>query len=206
MEVLIEFLLYQPWWAIYVVVFGVLVACGLGFPMPEDIILFTMGYFAYNGLADLNYGILVCLAGVLIGDSVIYFLGYHVGSKLTQRQPFSRLLTAERMGRAQSMFHRWGNRVILAARFMPGLRAPTYFSAGTLKLPYRVFIGYDFLASMVSVPALVYVMYRFGGQVDKVIKWAHQVQGGIALLITAVVGAFLLKHFVFKKKPASPIS
>ncbi len=202
MEVLIEFLLYQPWWAIYAVVFGVLVACGIGFPVPEDIILFTMGYFAYNGLADLNYGIVVCIFGVLIGDSIIYFLGYYVGRKLTQKQPFSRFLTEARMSRAQGMFHRWGNRVILAARFMPGLRAPTYFSAGTLKLPYRVFLGYDFLASLVSVPALVYVMYRFGGHVDAVIKRAHQVQGGIAALIALLVLGFVAKQFLLKKKRA----
>jgi membrane protein DedA with SNARE-associated domain len=200
MDALIEFLLYQPWWAIYVVVFGVLVACGLGLPVPEDIILFTMGYFAYNGLADLGYGIAVCLAGVLVGDSIIYYLGYHVGRKLTKREPFCHFLTEARMARAQGMFHRWGNRVILAARFMPGLRAPTYFSAGTLKLPYRVFIGYDALASMVSVPALVYFMYRFGGQVDYVIRRAHQVQGGIAALIAALVAVFVAKHFLFKKK------
>lgn len=198
MEFLVEFLLYQPWWAIYAVVFGVLIACGLGFPMPEDIILFTMGYFAYNGLADLKSGILVCMAGVLIGDSIIYFLGYRLGAKLATRRPFSSLLTPDRLEKTQKLFHRWGNRVILAARFMPGLRAPTYFSAGTLKLPYRVFIGYDFAASLVSVPLLVYAMYRFGGQVDLVIQKAHQVQGGIAMLITAAIGFFVAKHYIKK--------
>ena len=91
MQSLVELLLYQPEWAIYVAIFGVLLACGLGFPMPEDILLFTMGYFAYNGLADLKYGILVCLAGVLIGDCTIYFLGYYYGSRLTKIKPFSKI-------------------------------------------------------------------------------------------------------------------
>lgn len=200
MEILVEFLLYQPWWAIYVVVFLVLIACGLGFPMPEDIVLFTMGYFAYNGLADLKYGILVCMAGVLIGDSIIYFLGFYLGDRIIHKRPFSKVFTADRLQRAQSLFLRWGNRVILAARFMPGFRAPTYFSAGTLKLPYRIFIAYDGLASLVSVPLLVWAMYRFGGQVDAVIAQAHRIQGGIAILIGSIVLLFLAKHYILKRR------
>jgi membrane protein DedA with SNARE-associated domain len=200
MDFLVEFLLYQPWWAIYAVVFAVLIACGLGFPMPEDIVLFTMGYFAYNGLADLEYGILVCMAGVLIGDSIIYFLGFYLGDRIVHRRPFSKVFTPERLDGAQKLFLRWGNRVILAARFMPGFRAPTYFSAGTLKLPYRIFIAYDGLASILSVPLLVWAMYKFGGQVDAVIARAHQIQGGIALLIASIILFFVIKHFALKKR------
>lgn len=202
MEHLVELLIYQPEWAIYAAIFGVLLACGLGFPLPEDILLFTMGYFAYNGLADVKIGIAVCMAGVLIGDCTIYFLGYHFGNKLTKVKPFSNFLTPDRLQKAQDMFHRWGTRVVLAARFMPGFRAPTYFSAGTLKLPFRVFFGYDFVAALFSVPLLVVAMYKFGNQVDYVIEQAHKVQGGIVVLILSIVSLFIVKHFLFKSKKA----
>lgn len=200
MDALVEFLIYQPWWAIYVVLFLILIVCGLGLPVPEDIILFTMGYCAYNGLADLKIGIAVCMVGVLAGDAIIYFLGYHFGKKFAKQGAFSRLLPEERMNKTKALFHKWGNKVIFVARFMPGLRAPVYFSAGTLHLPFRIFFSYDFLASLISVPLLVGAMYKFGGQVDIVIKKAHKIQGGIAMLVATVVLLFLLKHFITSRK------
>ncbi len=202
MEALVDFLIHQPWWAIHATLFGVLLACGLGMPVPEDIILFTMGYCAYLGLADLKLGIFVCMIGVLVGDVTIYFLGHHFGTKLTQKGFFKRILPEHRMEKTRTLFHRWGNKLIFVARFMPGLRAPVYFSAGTLQLPFKIFFLYDFLAAIISVPTFVYSMYYFGSNVEGVIKKAHQIQGGIAALIIAIVAFFLIKHFYFKEKEA----
>jgi membrane protein DedA with SNARE-associated domain len=197
---LLEYLLYSQGSVPYLLAFLMLVACGIGLPIPEDIILFTMGLLAYYGLVDVKTSIFVCLLGVLIGDSIIYFIGRKFGVKLARKGIFAKLLHPERMDRVKKMFHRWGNKVILAARFMPGLRAPTYFSAGTLHLPFRVFIFYDGLAALVSVPLLVGVVYYFGDHVDHVIKVARRVQGGIALLIGTLIALFVLKHFVLKKR------
>ena len=41
------------------------------------------------------------------------------------------------------------------ARFMPGLRAPIYFTAGTVGVKFHTFLFYDGLAALVSVPAIV---------------------------------------------------
>ena len=200
METLVEFLIYQPWWAIYVIIFTILIICGLGLPIPEDIILFTMGYCAYNGLADLKTGIVVSMVGVLLGDSMIYFMGQHFGTKLTKRGVFQKLLPEERMEKTKELFHRWGNKVIFVARFMPGLRAPVYFSAGTLHLPFRVFFSYDFLASLISVPLLIVAMYKFGDKVDYVIQEAHKIQGGIVLLVGIAIAGLVGKHFFMKSR------
>ena len=200
MQSLVEFLIYQPWWAIYAIIFVALLACGLGLPMPEDLILFTMGYCAYNGLADLRIGIVVCMVGVLIGDSSIYYFGRYFGERMTRRWPFKTVLPPERMERTRALFLRWGNKVIFLARFMPGLRAPVYFSAGTLRLPFRIFFSYDLFAATISVPLLTYAMYRFGGQVDLVIKKAHEIQGGVAALILVGILFLTVKHQLAKKR------
>jgi membrane protein DedA with SNARE-associated domain len=137
-ERVFEFLLYMPPAIPYVAAFLMLLVCGLGVPIPEDITLFIMGYLAFNRLADFWISVAVCMVGVLLGDSIIYWMGRHYGPRLTKKGLFARLLPPERMERTRKLFHKWGNKVIFAARFMPGLRAPTYFSAGTLHMPFRV--------------------------------------------------------------------
>lgn len=198
-ERLFEFLLYKPAEFPYIAAFLMLLACGLGLPMPEDVTLFLMGFAAYRGIADFKVSVVVCMFGVLLGDSIIYFVGRRYGMRLTKKGFLAKMLPPDRMGRTKEMFHRLGNKVIFAARFMPGLRAPTYFSAGTLHLPYRIFIFYDGLASILSVPLLIGATYYFGEHIENAIGIARRVQNGIVLLIVGIIGVFVVKHFIGKK-------
>lgn len=199
---LFEFFLYKPAGFPYIAAFLILLVCGLGVPIPEDLTLFAMGYVSYSGIANVGISTAVCLFGVLFGDSIIYWIGRYYGAKLTKTGVFARLLPPERMEKTREMFHKMGNKVIFAARFMPGLRAPTYFSAGTLHLPYRVFIFYDGLAALLSVPLLVGTTYIFGEHIDKAVAVARQVQHGIIFVIIGVIALLVAKHFVMKKLKA----
>jgi membrane protein DedA with SNARE-associated domain len=182
----------------YFLIFGILLACGVGLPIPEDITLFAAGLITYYGATDLGKMIAIALMGVLTGDSLIFILGRVYGRKLTKKWFFHKLLPDDRLSAVQKRFHRRGNKLIFVARFMPGLRAPIYFSAGTLHLPYRVFLFYDGLAALVSVPAIIGAVYFFGDQLDRVVKVIQRLEHGLLFVIAAVlaagVGKWLLTH------------
>src|SRR5690606_29469191 len=107
----------------YALIFAVLLACGLGVPIPEDITLFAAGYLAYEGAGNLWGMILVSFAGVMVGDSLIFFLGARYGQRLTRYWMFSRLLPPDRLEAVREKFRQKGLKLLFAARFMPGLRA-----------------------------------------------------------------------------------
>ena len=184
----------------YVVVFLVLFGCGVGVPIPEDITLIAAGVISYYGVANVNLMVLVTFLGILVGDCIIFWLGAHYGRKLTKRWFFKRVLTPERMEQVKGKFHHWGNRLIFIARFMPGFRAPVYFSAGTLHLPFRVFIFYDGLAALVSAPVIVYTVFFFGDQVDLVVKRIQKVESGILIMIGVAAVIVGLKFFLSRRK------
>lgn len=200
MDRFLEFLLYLQGPLPYVAAFGVLLACGLGLPIPEDVTLFAIGLLSYYGLVDLKTSIAVCLVGVLSGDIMIYWIGHHYGVHLLKRGIFAKLLPHERMERVRQLFHKYGNKMIFMARFMPGLRAPAYFSAGSLHLPFRVFIFYDGMAAMISVPLLIGVIYHFGDHVDRAVKLVRRVQNGVAIVILVVAIFFVLKHYILNRR------
>lgn len=182
----------------YFLIFGILFACGIGLPIPEDITLFAGGLAAYYGLTNLWLTIFISLAGVILGDSLIFILGARFGRKLTRRWFFHKLLPEERLNSVQEKFHQKGNKLIFAARFMPGLRAPIFFSAGTLHLPYKVFLFYDGIAALISVPAIIGAVYYFGDELDRVVRIIQRIEHSIVAVIFVVIlvvaGKWYLAH------------
>lgn len=208
MDRLVDFLLNFSGSTSYLIIFGVLLACGLGLPIPEDITLFVGGVVSYYGVTSVYSMIAVCMVGVLLGDSIIFWLGAKYGRKLTKKWIFHKLLPDERLDLVKVKFHQKGNKLIFAARFMPGLRAPIFFSAGTLHLPYRVFLFYDGTAALVSVPAIVGAVYYFGDQLEHVIRVIQRIEHGILFVIAAVIlgvaGKWYFKHRKATKQSEKP--
>ena len=184
----------------YFLILGILLLCGLGLPIPEDITLFAGGLSAYYGLTHLWLIIVVSYFGVIVGDSVIFLLGAVYGRKLTRRWLFHKLLPDERLNAVSSKFQKEGNKLIFVARFMPGLRAPIYFSAGTLHLPYRVFIFYDGVAALLSVPTIIGAVYYFGDELDRVVRVIQRVEHSIFLVIMIVVLAVCAKWYITHRR------
>ena len=85
MDAVVEFLLNFSGPTPYFMVFGILLLCGLGLPIPEDVTLILGGILSYYGLCDLSLMIVVCFAGVMVGDSLMFWLGAHYGRQLTKK-------------------------------------------------------------------------------------------------------------------------
>ena len=186
----------------YLVVFVILLGCGLGLPVPEDITLIFAGLTAYYGISTLWGMLILCFAGILIGDCTIFYLGAKYGRRITRVKFFGRFLTEERLRLVQERFHTSGNKLIFIARFMPGLRAPVFFTAGVLHLPFRVFFFYDGLAALLSAPAIILAVYFFGDQIDLVIKRVQSVEHGILAMVFGAALFVTAKWYLTKRKAA----
>lgn len=184
----------------YVIVFLLLVACGFGLPMPEDVILFAAGMMSYYKAVNVKVMIAVCFLGVMLGDSAVFTIGALYGRKLRRTRIMRRLLPPKRLKLVRHKLHEQGNKVIFAARFMPGLRTPIFFSAGTLHLPFRVFLFYDGLAALISVPTIVYATYFFGAHVDRVIRVVKRIQFGVIATILLIIAIVVVKTWWAHKK------
>lgn len=200
MEKLIDFFLnfYGP--VPYFLVFAILLACGLGLPIPEDLTLIAGGIISYYGISNVWIMIGVSFLGIMLGDLLMFWLGAKYGRKITQFWFFRKFLPEERLEQVKVKFHRWGNKLIFGARFMPGFRAPVFFTAGMLHLPIRVFLFYDGLAALMSVPAIVLTVFYFGDQVDLVIKRIQRVEYGIISVIITLILFFAVKYYWGRRK------
>jgi len=175
----------------YLSLTGILLLCGLGLPIPEDISLIAAGYFAYKGVLDVHKAFALCFTAVLMGDTFAFFLGRWFGQRMLAHPITHRYFTLRRQRRVRAYFRKFGSKVVFMGRFMPGLRFSIFFSGGMLHLRPAVFIVYDGLAAAISVPFLVYLAWYFGGHIDRVVSLARHTEHGI-LLVIAVIAVFVL--------------
>lgn len=184
----------------YLLIFCLLLACGMGVPVPEDIVLFAAALLAYYQNANVHLMVGVSLIGVLLGDSIVFFLGHTFGERIRKRKPFSKILPDDRFEVLKEKFKEDGNKVIFAGRFMPGLRAPIFFTAGSLHLRYRIFIFYNGMAALISVPTIIYLVWWFGDELEKVIQTIKRVQFGIFGVILVGVGILIIRYLIKRKQ------
>jgi len=170
-------------------VFAVLLLCGFGLPLPEDVVLIFTGYACYLGVLPVWVAIAITLAGVLIGDTTLWCIGHRFGPGVMRLWLFRRLLPPHRLEVIRAKYHDYRNRLLFTARFMPGLRSGVFFFAGLSGIPYRVFIRADGAAALLSVPAIVIATYLLGGQIDHAIRTIRGVEHWV---VAGVVGLFVV--------------
>ncbi|WP_028449613.1 MULTISPECIES: DedA family protein [Chitinibacter] len=171
----------------YLAVFTVLLICGFGVPIPEDVSLVAGGVISGLGYAHVHTMFAVGMAGVLIGDSLMFLLGRYAGPSLLEHRFFKRMMTPERFAAVQDKFERYGNRVLFVARFLPGLRAPIFMTAGmSCKVSYLRFLLLDGLAALISVPIWVYLGYYGAKNHEWLMTWLGRGQVAILLLVAVV--------------------
>ena len=190
----------------YACVFLLLLLCGFGLPMPEDVILVTGGVLAWVS-SDLDVatfsGMLhdpqlltmaaVGLAGILAGDSVIFVAGRKFGHRVAEFGPLRRVITPEKLEFVEKKVRTRGNLMVVFARFLPGLRAPTYFTVGHARMPYWKFLLYDGAAALISAPVWVCVGFYFGSDIQEAARVARQFGHYILLGVVVVLLALTLR-------------
>jgi membrane protein DedA with SNARE-associated domain len=151
---------------VYLAPFTVLLLCGVGLPLPEEVTLIGSGLLLYRGEVEFLPIVLVCSAAILLGDSIPYALGRKFGSSAAEIGWVRRILHPERFRLLQKRFDEHGNWAIFTCRFLPGIRIPGYFTAGTLGMPYLRFILLDALGVAISVPISIYMGKVFGDSIE----------------------------------------
>lgn len=184
----------------------ILVCCGLGLPLPEDVALITggilAGYGPPRGVGSVWGMVAVGLIGILLGDSVIFRAGQTYGEKILETRFISRHINGERVERTIHLFEKHGAKFIMVARFLPGVRAVTYFVAGTSGVPFWKFLLYDGIAACASAPGWVFLGYWAGKHrmLSKAWAWATRVQFSILVLSGVAVVLWLVTMTILRRR------
>lgn len=147
---------------------------------PGEAVMIAAGVLAANG--DLSPILVACAgtAGGCLGDNASYGLGASLGRR-AERRLFSSQRARQRVSWASRQLQVRGTAIIVVARFIPGGRTATTFSAGVLEMPWRRFVLVDAFAAALWATYMTLLGY-FGGTAFEQSLWKP-------VLAAALVGA-----------------
>ncbi len=173
-------------WALLVAALVIFAECGLllGFFLPGDSLLFTVGLFSHGSdeLGKLPQNIVVCCVvltvAALAGNIVGYEIGRLSGPAIFNR-PDSRIFKQEYVDKTVDFFDRYGARAIVLARFVPIVRTFITVTAGVGQMERRKYFLFSGIGAVLWATGVTVLGYLLGG--------VEFVRGHIEVMLIVVV-------------------
>lgn len=162
--------------------------------ISEDLACIAAGSLAAQAKMRLGGAIAAALIGIVVGDLLLYCIGFIGGRAALNFPILKKRLSAEKLKRAEDWFAARGSRIIIASRFIPGSRLPTYLAAGVLRVPVLQFALLLIVAAALWTPVLVGFSYASGS----LLKSDAPMSPGQTILVVsaALIIAFLAVRLV----------
>jgi len=133
----------------YIFLFTWLVLELIVLPLPGQVLMSYTGYLVYLGRLDWGTSILVACGGVCTGITVGYLLGLQLGAPFFHRYGHYVYLGPARLRQVARWFDKYGQKLLIFAYFIPGVRHITGYFAGVIELPYPVFALRAYLGAII---------------------------------------------------------
>ncbi|MGB7726589.1 MAG: VTT domain-containing protein [Candidatus Acidiferrum sp.] len=192
----------------YAVIFLIVLAEALGFPVPAALALVAGGAAVASGALRGPAAVLVAVTAMLLGDSLLYILGKHMGWRLLGFLCRIAVDPETCVLRSAESFYKRGRATLMVAKFIPGINSMAPPLAGSMKMPFAQFLALDFLganAYAFAYGTAGYIFRDFFATIARGFQAAgHAVEFVVILAVIAfIVYRFTLywKHRVYRVVP-----
>ncbi len=166
----------------------------IGFSLiSEDATTVGAALLASGGFAHPLYLFLLANLAILIGDAGLYLMG-RTGGRI---RPLRRLLAHRRLYRFRRWLKRHEGAVLVASRFLPGSRLPTYAACGFYRLSFPRFLGWLSLGSL-AWTGLVFAVVGATSAAVVALLGGMRWWAGLGLLAAGLVLPHLLRPLVLR--------
>jgi membrane protein DedA with SNARE-associated domain/rhodanese-related sulfurtransferase len=165
-----------------------------GLPVPAMLLLMAAGTLARQGQLHLSLVLLSALAGCLAADAFWFWLGRRWGSRVIRAVCSLTWDPQRSRERSHRIFNRWGLRLLLIAKFVPGLDGVSPPLAGTEGASVQGFVAYDAAGSLLWSSAYALLGFVCAHQLDGVITLVER----FAALLVLVLGVPLSLYVVLR--------
>jgi membrane protein DedA with SNARE-associated domain len=182
----------------YLAVAGLVLVEDFGIPVPGETILIAASLYAGAGrLNVVLVGVIATLAAI-IGDNIGFAIGHFGGRALALRYGKYVFLTAERLDKAEYFFERHGGKIIVAARFIEGLRQANGIVAGISGMHWKKFVVFNALGAVLWVGVWVTLGYVAGNHIitiyDQITRYSLYLLIALVVVVAALIARWLLRR------------
>jgi membrane-associated protein len=130
--------------------------------LPGDSLIFVVGTLSGSGYLNIWISYFTLLIAAIIGDTVNYWVGHHIGPKVFSKDN-SRFFKKAYLEKTRQFYEKHGGKTIILARFIPLIRTFAPFVAGVGRMHDGTFLMYNVVGAFIWVTSLSFAGYFFGG-------------------------------------------
>jgi membrane protein DedA with SNARE-associated domain len=177
----------------YLAVAGLVMVENFGVPAPGETILVAAAVYAGTGRLSIVGVSLIAILAAVVGNCIGYAIGYFGGHALVLRYGKYVFLTRERLEKTERFFARRGGLVVVAGRFIEGLRQAAGIIAGTAEMPWRRFLAFNVLGATLWVALWAPLGYLAGNHIGAIYATATQYSLYLLIALAVVLAAWLVR-------------
>jgi len=171
------------------------VAIAAGTFFEGETVLALGGFAAHRGYLELPWVVVWGFLGTFFGDQLYFYIGRIKGISFLEKRPYWK----SRSGRVFDLMHKHQLLLILAFRFLYGLRTVTPFLLGTSGIPPVRFLILNTLGGFVWACAVGGLGYVFGHGFELIIGDIHRYELNLFILLAAS-GLFVWSVHWFRRR------
>ena len=175
----------------YLAVAGFVLLEDFGVPVPGETILVLGAVYAGTGRLNVVAVALVGFIAAVLGDNIGFAIGHFGGRPLIERYGRYVLITRERLDRATAFFERHGPKVVVAARFIEGLRQANGIIAGVSGMHWARFLVFNAIGAALWVAVWTSIGYASGSHINTIYAAATRYDLYLAIAVAALLMLYL---------------
>jgi membrane protein DedA with SNARE-associated domain len=165
-----------------------------GVPFPGEALLLAAAAWSAARNHSILLVILFGFLGAVAGADLGYYLGYRGGRPFVERFGHMFHIRPEHIARAEMFFARHGDKAVLSARFILGLRTWGSMLAGMARMPFWRFQLFSALGGLAWATVVGVAGYLLGSNLPLITSVIRDIGiGGLVVLVLLVVIAVLAR-------------
>ncbi len=178
----------------YIIIFSALVLELIAFPLPGELMMTYCGFLVYQSKMNWMISIIVATLGVTLGITISYFVGTKLGEGFFKKYGSYIHFGPEKLEKTSEWFKSYGNKLLIVAYFIPGVRHITGYFSGVTEISYKKFALNSYVGALIWTATFISLGKALGPNWDKF-------HGSIKkyMIIGSLIIAFILMIFYFFK-------
>ena len=179
----------------YFAVSGGLVLENFGLPVPGETLLISGAIAAAQGTLGITTLLLLAWVSAVVGQTIGWMIGYWAGHRLVAKHGSRVGITAAKLAKVEEFYDRYGDIVIIFARFVVLLRQLNGIVAGTLEMGWARFLLLNAVGAALWVGWWGLLAYWLGQSVLDFVRRIGRIEPvllALAALVLVVVAARII--------------
>ncbi|WP_311764875.1 DedA family protein [Paenibacillus agricola] len=185
----------------YIALFGLLAVGIVGIPVPDEILMTTVGSLTIEG-GRLTFfkSFIASFAGTMVGMIVSYYLGNTVGKPFLYRYGKWVKLTPQRLDLVEGWFQKYGLWTVVFGYYVPGVRHFTCYLAGVSGVSIWRYLLYAGSGAMVWCLTFLTLGHVIGLNAPKIMAVIHHYLGIGGIIAVVVIGLAAIIYWRVRKR------